>query len=234
MSLVVIIPTYNEKETIENILNEVFNHLPHSKILVVDDSSPDGTADIVKKIQEKDNRVHLLSRKGKEGLGKAYIHAFKHSFENLNPSKIVMMDADMSHHPKYLPEMEKLLDSGINVVVGSRYVRGGDTVGWERWRKALSYYGNIYARFITGIPVNDLTAGFYMIDSNLLKSINLEEIDSSGYAFQMELKNLLRKNNGKFFELPIIFGNRVGGESKISNHIISEGIIAPWKIRFKK
>ncbi len=234
MSLVVIIPTYNEKENVENIINEVFHYVPNSQILIVDDNSPDGTSDIVKKLQKNDPRLHLLMRKGKEGLGKAYIHAFKHVFDLFVPSRVAMMDSDMSHHPKYLPEMEKLLDKGADVIVGSRYVIGGDTVGWEKWRKALSYYGNIYARFITGIPVKDLTAGFYMMNANVLKSVNFNDFDSSGYAFQIEFKNLLKNKGSVFVEHPIVFGNRTGGESKISNHIISEGIIAPWKIRFKK
>jgi dolichol-phosphate mannosyltransferase len=234
MKLLVIIPTYNEKETVSRIIEEVSLHVPYSNILIVDDNSPDGTADIVKKLQTQNSQLHLLSRSGKEGLGRAYIGAFEHAFSNYSPERIVMMDADMSHHPKYLPEMEKKLDSGFSVVVGSRYVKGGDTFGWELWRKMLSYFGNLYARFITGIPVNDLTAGFYMIDANLLKSVNLSDIGSSGYAFQMELKNLLYKNGGNFTELPIVFGNRVGGESKITNHIIGEGIIAPWRIRLKR
>lgn len=234
MNIIVIIPTYNERDNVENIIKEVFYYMPHANILIVDDDSPDGTGDIVKRLQVNESRLHLLVRKAKEGLGKAYIHSFKHIFNVFAPSKVVMMDADMSHHPKYLPKMEELLDSGVSVVVGSRYVYGGGTVGWEKWRKALSYYGNIYARFITGIPVKDLTSGFYMIDANVLRSLNFDDFDSSGYAFQIELKNLLKNNGGVFVEIPIVFRNRTGGESKISNHIISEGIMAPWKIRFKK
>ncbi len=234
MKLLIIIPTYNEKDTIVKIIDEINLRIPHSHILVVDDNSPDGTADIVKHLKLTNNKVHLLVRKSKEGLGKAYIGAFNHIFEKYDPEIVAMMDADMSHHPKYLKEMEKLIDKGFSVVIGSRYVPGGDTIGWETWRKALSYFGNLYARIITGIPVRDLTAGFYMIDMSVLKKVDLQDIDSSGYAFQMEFKNLLRKNGAKFKELPIIFGSRIGGESKISNHIIGEGIIAPWKIRFKK
>ncbi len=235
MKLLIIIPTYNEKETITQIITEIGRQVPHGHILVVDDNSPDGTASIVRDIQKQNVQVHLFSRKSKEGLGKAYIDAFRHVFKTYDPERIVMMDADMSHHPKYLCDMESLFESGdVDVVVGSRYVSGGDTVGWEPWRKALSYYGNIYAGVVTGIPIADLTAGFYMIDTRVLKAVNLDDIDSSGYAFQMELKNLFHTYGARFSELPIIFGNRVGGESKISNHIISEGIVAPWKIRFKK
>ena len=233
MTTVIIIPTYNEKENVREIISQVFRYMPQSHILIVDDNSPDGTADIVKEIQRDNGNIFLLERAGKEGLGKAYIHAFNHVLANMSPTKVVMMDADMSHHPRYLPVMENMLRPN-SVIVGSRYIPGGDTVGWEPWRKGLSYFGNIYARTITGIPVNDLTAGFYMIDADLLRTIDLTKIDASGYAFQIELKNLFYRSGAELAELPIIFGNRVGGESKISNHIISEGIIAPWKIRLRK
>lgn len=233
MSTVIIIPTYNEKENVREVISQVFTYMPDADILIVDDNSPDGTADIVKNMQRESKQISLLSRAGKEGLGKAYIHAFDHVLRDMSPTHIVMMDADLSHHPRYVPMMAAMIRPH-GVVVGSRYVRGGDTVGWEPWRKGLSYFGNMYARTITGIPVSDLTAGFYMIDADVLRAIDLRAIDSSGYAFQIELKNLLYKSGAHFDELPIVFGNRVGGESKISNHIISEGILAPWKIRFRK
>jgi dolichol-phosphate mannosyltransferase len=234
MSLIIIIPTYNEKETVSRIIAEVGKSMPHGKVLIVDDNSPDGTANIVKDLQKTNNNIFLLERAGKEGLGKAYIHAFRHTLQTLEPSRIVMMDADMSHDPKYLIEMEKSMNKGFSVIVGSRYVPGGSTVGWNRWRKTLSYLGNLYARTIIGVPIHDLTAGFYMIDAELLRSIDLDKIDSAGYAFQMELKNLLYKNGGVFKEVPISFGDRTEGKSKISNNIIAEGIIAPWRIRLKK
>ncbi|MHB1316308.1 MAG: polyprenol monophosphomannose synthase, partial [Minisyncoccota bacterium] len=231
MSLVIIIPTYNEKENISRIIDELFIHVPHAQILVVDDNSPDGTSDIVQDLQVDKPHVHLLVRQNKEGLGKAYIHAFKYALETFSPTRIVMMDADLSHQPHYVKSMEENFAPG-KVIVGSRYVKGGDTIGWETWRKFLSLYGNLYSRVVTGIPINDLTAGFYMIDVDLLRQINFDSFDSSGYAFQIELKHMLKQVGGDFYELPIVFVNRVGGESKISNHIISEGLIAPWKIRF--
>ena len=238
MKLVVIIPTYQEKDTIARIISEVMMYMPHADVLVVDDNSPDGTQDIVRGIQTHNTHVHLLPRAGKEGLGKAYMHALQYVLDMFAPERVVMMDADMSHHPRYLPQMEVVLENGAYVVVGSRYIPQGDTVGWETWRKLLSKYGNLYARTITGIPIHDLTAGFYMIDGNFLHTIDLNGIDASGYAFQIELKNALWQGTGRRFgsivELPIVFGNRIGGESKISNHIIREGIIAPWRIRFKK
>ena len=231
MSLAVIIPTYNEKENINRIIDELTLHVPHAQILVVDDNSPDGTADIVRELQKNKQHIHLLVRQKKEGLGKAYIHAFRHAIETLSPSRIVMMDADLSHQPRYVKSMEENFSPG-KVIVGSRYIKGGDTIGWETWRKFLSSYGNLYSRIVTGIPINDLTAGFYMIDADLLRRVNFDSFNSSGYAFQIELKHALKQLGGVFHELPIVFVNRVGGESKISSHIISEGLIAPWKIRF--
>jgi dolichol-phosphate mannosyltransferase len=233
MSVLVVIPTYNEKENISRIIREVLAYAPRAEILIVDDSSPDGTAEIVKGIQKEIPQVHLLLRKNKEGLGKAYVDAFMHVFKTYSPDRIVMMDADMSHNPKYLPEMERKMDQGFSVVIGSRYISGGGTVGWSLWRKTLSYFGNLYARTIIGIPLHDLTAGFYMVQTSLLRSVNLDQIHSSGYAFQMELKNLLIESGGVCAEIPIIFGDRSLGESKISNNIIAEGVIAPWKIRMK-
>lgn len=233
MKVVTIIPTYNEKENILNVVNEVRRYMPSAHILIVDDNSPDGTRSIVRGIMQKDGGVSILERNSKQGLGKAYIDAFRHSLKNLSPDAVVMMDADLSHPPENLPLMQKQLDR-YDVVVGSRYVKGGDTVGWELWRKLLSKYGNLYARFITGVPVRDLTAGFYFIKASALSKVDLSKMSSSGYAFQIEFKHLLYKSGAKFIEHPIIFRNRVGGESKISNHIINEGIVAPWKIRFKK
>lgn len=231
MKTVVIIPTYNEKENIERMIHAVFKALPLAHILVVDDNSPDGTRDIVESLMSQYPTLSLLKRDQKQGLGKAYIHAFSHALDVLDPEVVVMMDADLSHPPHVLPMMLDRI-SEVDVVIGSRYIKEGDTVGWEMWRKALSKYGNLYARFVTGIPTRDLTAGFYMIRTSLLKKVDLNSISSSGYAFQIELKHLFHKAGGTFLEYPIIFKNRVGGESKISNHIIKEGVIAPWKIRF--
>jgi len=143
------------------------------------------------------------------------------------------MDADFSHDPKYLVEMFKK-SKEYSVVVGSRYVLGGKTVGWELWRRILSFCGNFYCRTITGMPVKDCTGGFNIIHTDLLRKIDFSKMDMSGYAFIMEIKYLLYRAGGTFFEVPITFVNRVGGESKISSHIISEGIIAPWKIKFLK
>lgn len=233
MKEVIIIPTYNEKENIKILIPKIFSFLPSVYVVVVDDNSPDGTANLVSDLRFKYPHLSLILRKNKEGLGKAYVDAFSQVLKDKDVETIVMMDADLSHDPKYLQQMfEK--SKKYSVVVGSRYINGGETVGWEFWRRSLSYLGNFYCRNITSLPIYDCTGGFNLIKSDLLRKIDFNNIGMSGYAFIMELKYLLYRAGGEFFEIPITFVNRVGGESKISGHIISEGIIAPWKIRFIK
>jgi len=232
MKHIILTPTYNEKENIERLVREVFSRHPDIHIRVIDDNSPDGTAELVKKLMLEFPNLSILSRPGKQGLGKAYIHGFKEVFKE-DFSHVITMDADLSHHPKYLAEMlEKSKD--YDVVTGSRYIRGGGSSGWELWRRILSRGANLYARTITGIPIRDLTAGFNCIRVEYLKKINLDKFDASGYAFLMELKYLLYKAGANMTEIPIVFANRTGGESKMAGHIIAEGVLAPWKIRFKK
>lgn len=228
----IVIPTYNEKENIQRLVPAVFALLPEARITVVDDNSPDGTAEAVRSLQSSYPNLFLLSRNRKEGLGRAYIHAFKEILKQ-NPAKLVMMDADLSHHPQYLPAMLAEADSH-DVVIGSRYTAGGRTEGWELWRRLLSRYANLYCRTITRLPIRDCTSGFKVINADFLKKIDLSRIDLSGYAFLMELKYALWQAGARFKEVPIIFRNRVGGESKISNHIIREGVLAPWKMIMRK
>ncbi|MEQ1561651.1 MAG: polyprenol monophosphomannose synthase, partial [Nitrospira sp.] len=232
MKDVIILPTYNERENIGNIVPMIFSVVPDIYILVADDNSPDGTADVVRELQKKYKRLDLISRPQKNGLGRAYINAFKHVLKDTDVRTVIMMDADLSHQPKYLPEMLKK-SYDFSVVTGSRYVKGGETVGWETWRVILSFLGNFYCRNITGMPIMDCTAGFNVISTDLLRKIDFSNIDMSGYAFIMELKYNLHLAGGEFYEVPITFVNRVGGESKMSSHIISEGVVAPWKMRFK-
>ena len=232
MKNVIVLPTYNERGNIGNIVPMIFSIVPDIHILVADDNSPDGTADEVKSLQKKYPNLSLISRPEKNGLGRAYINAFASVLRDQDVRTVIMMDADLSHQPKHLkPMLEKSLD--YTVVIGSRYVEGGETRGWELWRRILSYMGNLYCRLITGIPIKDCTTGYNVINAELLRKIDFSKIDMSGYAFIMELKFGLYKAGGKFFEVPIVFVNRVGGESKMSGHIISEGIVAPWKMRFK-
>jgi dolichol-phosphate mannosyltransferase len=229
----VLLPTYNERENVEKIISKIFEYQPEIKILVIDDNSPDGTKDIVRNLKNKYKNLDLLVREKKEGLGRAYLDTISLLMKKGVAEAFVTIDADLSHDPKYLSKMLEL-SKNYDLVVGSRYMSGGGTVGWELWRRILSRWGNIYSKIITGAPINDLTGGFNFIKTSALKAININDIDSSGYAFEIELKYRIWKSGAKVVEFPIIFLNRIGGESKISNHIISEGIMAPWKIRFRK
>lgn len=233
MEDLVIIPTYNEKDNIKSIILDIFKITPGINVLVVDDSSPDKTATVVKSLQSEYSNLSLLERPRKEGLGKAYLDAFRSVLENNEIRRVIMMDADFSHDPKYLPELLEAAKD-FDVVVGSRYVKGGGTIGWEFWRRFLSKFGNVYSRRVTGMPIFDCTGGFNLIKTDFLRKIDLSCVAMSGYAFQIELKYLLWRSGAQFKELPIIFKNRLSGESKISNHIIREGILAPWKIKRKK
>jgi dolichol-phosphate mannosyltransferase len=233
MREVVVIPTYNEKENIKVLIPLIFQTIPGVSVVVADDNSPDSTGKVVLDLKYKYPNLSLITRENKGGLGGAYTNAFREVLKDLDVKTVVMMDADMSHDPKYLTQMIKESDK-YNVVVGSRYIDGGKTVGWELWRRVLSFFGNLYCRLITGLPIKDCTGGFNVISADSLRKIDFSKMDMSGYAFIMEIKYLLYKSGATFFEVPITFVNRVGGESKISSHIISEGILAPWKIKLSK
>ncbi len=211
----------------------IFKIVPWVSIVVADDNSPDGTGSAVLKLQRIYPNTSLISRPNKNGLGEAYIDAFGKVLQSSDVRAVIMMDADLSHNPEYLPEMIKKSEL-FGVVIGSRYVEGGKTVGWELWRRVLSFYGNLYCRIVTGMPIRDCTGGFNVINAENLRKIDFSKMDMSGYAFIMELKYLLYKSGSTFFEVPITFVNRAHGETKITSHIISEGIIAPWKMLWKK
>jgi dolichol-phosphate mannosyltransferase len=229
MKHVILVPTYNESENIEKIISAIMRSAPEVFIKVIDDNSPDGTGAIVSRLALSNPHVTHLSRPEKEGLGKAYSYGFRELFRDQTATHVIMMDADMSHDPEYLPEMiEK--SKQFDLVVGSRYVSGGKTVGWETWRRALSFFGNVYARVVTCVSIHDLTGGFNCISLSALRRIDCDKIGASGYAFQIELKYLLYRNGATVKEIPITFANRAEGESKISNHIVREGILAPWKM----
>ena len=231
MKTCVVIPTYNEHENISAFVGAVYGVM-HGDITVcvVDDNSPDGTADDVRALQKLFPSLLLINRPGKQGLGKAYAHGFREMLARNEFDVIMMIDADFSEHPLYIPELLKRLDNA-DVAVGSRYAPGGKIVGWSLWRLALSRWASFYARTITGMPLYDMTMGFCAIKVELLKKIDIDAIPSSGYAFIMELKDAFRRAGATFSEMPITFNERLGGESKLSGHIITEGIIAPWKIR---
>ncbi|HEY4511344.1 MAG TPA: polyprenol monophosphomannose synthase [Candidatus Paceibacterota bacterium] len=234
MKTVIVIPTYNERNNIEALIPEVLQLMPHIHIMVVDDNSPDGTADVVRRIAASNKQVSLLWREKKEGLGKAYLHAFEELSQDVGIEHIVMMDADFSHHPSYLPAILKAAETS-DMVIGSRYVGGGSgTEGWELWRRVLSRLASFYCRAVTRMPLTDFTAGYMLIRTTMLDSNFTKSIDLSGYAFLIELKYALWKKGARMSEVPIVFKRRREGESKLSSHIIREGIIAPWKMIFRK
>lgn len=229
----IVIPTYNEKENISSLVEEIFLLLPEINIMVVDDNSPDGTTAVVENLMTKYTNLSILKRPAKNGLGGAYIEAFKKLLTHDDIENIIMMDADFSHNPKYLPRMFEEAKS-YDLVVGSRYIKEGGIEKWELWRQALSYLGNLYVRMLLHKGISDWTTGYNCIRASILKRVNLDEIDLSGYAFIVGIKYFLIKIGASAKEIPIIFEARRGGESKLSHHIISEGIIAPWKLIFKK
>ncbi len=233
MKDVVVVPTYNERENIRELIPKLFSLLPTVHCMVVDDNSPDGTADQVREFMKTYPNLRLLSRERKEGLGKAYLHAFRTLLDDGTVERIIIMDADFSHDMRDIPIMLKK-SVNADMVIGSRYISGGQIEGWELWRKLLSRFGNYYCHFITGMPIYDATSGFNLILAPALRKIDLTSFDSSGYSFQIELKYRLWKNGARLQELPIKFHNRREGESKISNHIVGEGLVTPWKLRFGK
>ncbi len=232
----VIIPTYNEKDNIAGIIDRVFQLEKSFNILVVDDNSPDGTANIVENLQNKySQKIFLLNRPKKEGLGKAYIAGFKWALQQ-DYDYIFEMDADFSHPPEKLIDLlETLEQNEADVSVGSRYLKGRiNVVNWDLKRILLSYFASIYVRLITGIPVKDTTAGFVGYKKEVLKSFDFDKIEFIGYAFQIEMKYKAWKKGFKIKEIPIIFTDRVRGKSKMHGGIISEAIWGVLKLRFSK
>ncbi|MBI2635362.1 MAG: polyprenol monophosphomannose synthase [Parcubacteria group bacterium] len=233
MKSVVVLPTYNERENIGPLIGEIYSLLPEISILVVDDNSPDGTAGEVENLTMKYPNLSLLKRPEKNGLGGAYIAAFKKLLMGPDVRNIIMMDADFSHNPKYLTELLRESEN-YDLVIGSRYIKGGGIEKWELWRRLLSWFGNLYVRILLRKNVSDWTTGYNCINAYVLRKINLDKIDLSGYAFIMGVKYFLIEAGASVKEVPIIFEARRGGESKMSGHIIREGILTPWKLLFTK
>jgi dolichol-phosphate mannosyltransferase len=229
----VIIPTYNEKENISKILQAVYDLQQNFHVLVIDDGSPDGTADVVRQLQPRFNgTVFLEERRGKQGLGTAYIHGFKWGLKR-GYQFIFEMDADFSHNPKDLPRLYAACKhEGADVAIGSRYVKGGGVYNWPKDRIALSKGGSLYTRIILWTPVHDQTAGFVCFRREVLETINLDEIHFVGYAFQIEMKFAAWKLGFKLKEVPIQFTDRQFGESKMNRGIIKEGVLGVLKLRW--
>ena len=229
----VIIPTFNEKENIERIIRATFSQEKSFDILIVDDSSPDGTADNVRELQkEYPKSLFLEVRKTKDGLGRAYIHGFKWALAR-DYEYIIEMDADFSHDPKDLVRLyRKCIEEGADVAIGSRYSKGVNVVNWPMKRVLLSYFASKYVRMVTGIPYHDTTAGFVCYKRKVLETINLDKIKFVGYAFQIEMKFKAWKHGFDVREVSVIFTDRTEGESKMSKTIISEAVIGIVRMRF--
>ncbi|MDR1762660.1 MAG: polyprenol monophosphomannose synthase [Dysgonamonadaceae bacterium] len=230
---IVIIPTYNEKENIEKIINAIFALEKEFDILVIDDGSPDGTASIVKSLQRTfPGRLNIVERQGKLGLGTAYIAGFKWSLEH-GYEYIFEMDADFSHNPADLPRLyNACCNEGSDVAIGSRYVTGVNVVNWPISRVLMSYFASVYVRLITGMNVKDTTAGFKCYRREVLETINLDAIQFKGYAFQIEMKFTAWKLGFSLKEVPIIFINRVEGVSKMSGGIFGEALFGVIKLKW--
>jgi dolichol-phosphate mannosyltransferase len=232
MKTLIIIPTYNEFENLRPLLDAVFSYAPNTDILIIDDNSPDGTGQLADQIHAENEHVSVLHRAGKLGLGTAYIAGFTYAIAH-NYDAAFEMDADFSHDPRYLPDFLAAIEHA-DLVIGSRYVKGGGTPNWSLLRRFISGGGNIFARFMLGIPVHDCTAGYRCYRREVLEHINLDSIQSQGYAFQVELAYRVMRHDFKIVEIPIIFLDRRVGKSKMSRKIFLEGFLWVLRTRFGK
>ncbi len=229
----IVLPTYNEKENLERMIDHLMKLPFEIHVLVVDDNSPDGTGDIAEQIAKTNPRIHVLHRQGKLGLGSAYIFGFKWTLRNTDIRYIMEMDCDFSHNPEYVPDLvQPVIKGDADLVIGSRYVRGVNVVNWPLKRLLLSYFASIYTRVITGLPVHDSTAGFKCFNRRVLESINLDKIKSDGYSFQIEMHFFTWKKGFRILETPIVFTDRCAGNSKMSKHIVWEAIWMVWRLRW--
>lgn len=229
MKTIVVIPTYNEKENIERIINSVLEQIDGLQILIVDDNSPDGTADIVSKMMLGNEKIHLMKRAGKMGLGTAYCEGFRYCLDK-NFEAILEMDADFSHDPKELPRFLEELQN-YDLIIGSRYITGVNVINWPLSRLILSYGANFYTRIVTGMPIKDATGGFKCFRASTLRKIDLSTIKSNGYGFQIEMNFRMWKEGARIKEIPIIFVDRRDGVSKMNKSIIWEAVFMVWKLK---
>ncbi|MBN1210212.1 MAG: polyprenol monophosphomannose synthase [Myxococcaceae bacterium] len=226
----VCIPTYNEADNIEPITQAVLKAEPRVDILIVDDNSPDGTGKIADALAAQEPRIRVLHREKKEGLGRAYLAAFRWALDE-GYTYIIEMDADFSHDPRYLPSFLDAAEDGADLVLGSRYVTGGGTVNWGVGRQVISRGGSLYARSVLGVDIRDLTGGFKCFNRRVLESIGLDQVQSTGYAFQIELTYRTLKKGFTVREIPIVFEDRRVGQSKMSRKIFLEALTMVWKLR---
>ena len=231
MKILIIIPTFNELENLPKLLPLVFSKGDGIDVLIVDDNSPDGTASFIENEMKKNNRLHLIQRSSKQGLGTAYIAGFKYALQH-DYQLIFEMDADFSHDPNEIPRFLEEINNS-DVVLGSRYINGVNVINWPMRRLLLSWFANLYTRVITGMPVHDATGGYKCFRREVLQAIDLDGVKSNGYAFQIEMNFKAWKKRFKVKEIPIIFVDRVKGKSKMSKKIVREAVTMVWKLRFK-
>ncbi|MCX7797886.1 MAG: polyprenol monophosphomannose synthase [Melioribacter sp.] len=231
LKALVIIPTYNELDNVQKLIPFILERYPDINILIVDDNSPDGTADYIAQLGKNDSRVKLIKRESKMGLGTAYVEGFKFMLRN-GYDVAIQMDADYSHDPN---EIENFLNKikDYDLVIGSRYIDGVRVINWPIRRLLLSYFANLYTRIITGMPIKDATGGFKCFKRKVLESVNLDKIRSNGYSFQIEMNFIAWKKKFRIIEIPIVFVERTQGSSKMSKKIVYEAIFMVWKLRIK-
>jgi dolichol-phosphate mannosyltransferase len=229
----VIVPTYNERDLVATVAAEFLAPLPASDLLFVDDNSPDGTGRLIDELRAADPRVHVLHRAGKLGLGTAYLEGFAWALAR-DYDTVVEMDADFSHHPRYLPELVERARGGVDVVVGSRYVPGGGTINWGVGRQLISRFGGLYARSVLGMGVRDMTSGFVCYRRDALERLDLPAVHSNGYSFQIEMKYRAHRAGLRIEEIPIVFEDRRVGQSKMSRAIVAEALGVVWKLRLSR
>ncbi|MCK4573049.1 MAG: polyprenol monophosphomannose synthase [candidate division Zixibacteria bacterium] len=227
----IIFPTYNERDNIEKVVHAVLPLDPRIHVLIVDDNSPDGTGEIADRLASEEEKVNVLHRQAKKGLGKAYIAGFKWAIER-KYDFIFEMDADFSHGPEYIRDFLKEIQEH-DLVVGSRYISGVNVINWPMTRLLLSYYANVYTRIVTGLPLRDATGGYKCFRREVLEGIDLDGINASGYSFQIEVSMRAWKKGFKIKEIPIVFVDRVAGSSKMSKKIMREAIWMVWWLRLK-
>ncbi|MEE2644124.1 MAG: polyprenol monophosphomannose synthase [Myxococcota bacterium] len=228
-SALIITPTYNERDNLDAHLSLIHEHLPEAHILIVDDASPDGTGALADEYAAKDERIHVLHRQGKEGLGRAYLAGFEWALER-DYERIFEMDADLSHPAEALPRLLEATER-VGLSLGSRWVKGGGVVGWPIKRKLLSLGGSLYARMILGVKVRDLTGGFKCFRREVLEAIDFDAVATVGYGFQIELTWRALRAGHQVEEVPILFTDRIAGVSKMSSAIFLEALSLVWKLR---
>ena len=231
--ILVVTPTYNERDNLERMVEGVLRWVPEAHVLVVDDASPDGTGDVADRMAAADPRVKVMHRTGKLGIGTAYVQAFQKALA-AGYDIVFEMDADLSHDPAHLPAFLKAFERGADVVIGSRNIAGGGVTGWGVGRHALSKGGSLYSRTILGLPVRDLTSGYKAFRAEVLRAIDLGTVHSEGYSFQIELTYRAAKRQFRIVEVPIHFVDRKAGQSKMSSRIFGEAVLMVWKLRFDR